>query len=117
MCDQMLCTYRGSGNLGGVSSAAAAISAFMPVLLWLVQCNHECAEAVVSSVIAVARVISFMLLSGIEYLAKMSVSEGDTGAARIYYLRFGTCGNEVPLYSEDLLNSSVLFVNTVLMGT
>ena len=70
-----------------------------------------------SSVIAVARVISFMLLSGIEYLAKMSVSEGDTGAARIYYSRFGTCGNEVPLYSEDLLNSSVLFVNTVLMGT
>ena len=26
-------------------------------------------------------------------------------------------GNEVPLYSGDLLNPSVFFVNTVLMGT
>jgi hypothetical protein len=38
------------------------MSAFMPVLLWLVQWSHECAAAVVKSVVAVARIVDFMVV-------------------------------------------------------
>lgn len=75
-CEQRVYTYSGSTGACGVASAAAAMSAFIPVLLWLVQCSHECAEAVVNSVIAVARMISFMLPGGRLYLARMAMCKG-----------------------------------------
>jgi hypothetical protein len=54
--------YSGSISRYGVSAAADAMSAFMPVLLWLVQWSHECAAAVVKSVVAVARIVDFMVV-------------------------------------------------------
>jgi hypothetical protein len=61
-CGHLESTHSGSTSLGGVSSAAAAMSAFIPVLSCLVQCTHECVNAVVNSVVVVARLISFMAL-------------------------------------------------------
>ena len=59
-CGRLESTHSGSTSLGGVSVAAAAMLAFIPVLSCLVQCNHECANAVVNSVVVVARLISFI---------------------------------------------------------
>jgi hypothetical protein len=38
------------------------MSAFMPVLLWWVQCSHECARDIFNSGVMAAKMIGFILL-------------------------------------------------------
>jgi hypothetical protein len=67
------------------------MSAFMPVLLWLVQWSHECAVAVVKSVVAVARIMDFIVVGGMGWPGGFVVAgkREDVGTIWVLYLSFG----------------------------
>ena len=107
-------TYSGSTGLSGVLSAAAAMSTFIPVLLWLVQCSHECAEAVVNSVSAVARMVNFMLLRDMEFSAKWQYRK-EALVLRRHVTR--VLAMKFLLLSNGSVNLSMWYVRIAFMGT